>query len=237
MEPNKSIQPSESYHVAAVLAITGGFLDAYTYVCRDGVFANAQTGNFCRMAISLANGHFLLAVRYLIPILSFILGISLAMLLRRRLSERCVLHWRQVNVLVEVALLTLVSLVPDGTVTNIAANVLVSFTCAVQVETFRKFLGSTFASTMCTGNLRSASENLNNYFAKGDPALRRRSLQYFGIDLLFVSGVLLGTWCTNLLGLRAVLLCCVLLLSVFFMMFIPKNKNHPANTAGKEDAV
>lgn len=222
MDAACAVQPSESYRVAAVLAVTGGFLDAYTYVCRDGVFANAQTGNFCRMAISLANGQLLLVVRYLIPILSFVLGVSLAMLLRRRFSNCRRLHWRQVNVLVEIALLTVVALIPDGAVTNVAANVLVSFTCAVQVETFRKFLGGAFASTMCTGNLRSASENLNNYFVRGDPALRRRSLQYFGIDLLFVAGVTLGTWCTSRFGLRAVLLCCALLLAAFWMMRAPK---------------
>ena len=35
---------AESFRVAALLSVTGGFLDAYTYVARDGVFANAQTG-------------------------------------------------------------------------------------------------------------------------------------------------------------------------------------------------
>ena len=32
---------SESYLVAALLSVTGGFLDAYTFVSRDGVFVNA----------------------------------------------------------------------------------------------------------------------------------------------------------------------------------------------------
>ena len=36
---------SESFRLAAVLALVGGFLDAYTYICRGQVFSNAQTGN------------------------------------------------------------------------------------------------------------------------------------------------------------------------------------------------
>ena len=36
---------SESYLVGVLLAIAGGYLDVYTYVCRGGVFANAKTGN------------------------------------------------------------------------------------------------------------------------------------------------------------------------------------------------
>ena len=39
------MQRSESFLVGALLAVSGGFLDAYTYLCRGGVFANAQTGN------------------------------------------------------------------------------------------------------------------------------------------------------------------------------------------------
>ena len=47
-------QVSDSIPMALLLALTGGFLDAYTYVTRGGVFANAQTGNFALMALNLA---------------------------------------------------------------------------------------------------------------------------------------------------------------------------------------
>ena len=36
---------SESFPTAAFLSISGGLQDAYTYVFRGKVFANAQTGN------------------------------------------------------------------------------------------------------------------------------------------------------------------------------------------------
>ena len=36
---------SETFALGALLAAAGGFLDAYTYLLRGGVFANAQTGN------------------------------------------------------------------------------------------------------------------------------------------------------------------------------------------------
>ena len=36
------------------LAFTGGFLDAYTYLLRGGVFANAQTGTMVLMALYAA---------------------------------------------------------------------------------------------------------------------------------------------------------------------------------------
>ena len=50
-------QRSESFRAAAVLALAGGFLDAYTYLCRGQVFANAQTGNMVLLAVRLAEGN------------------------------------------------------------------------------------------------------------------------------------------------------------------------------------
>ena len=47
-------QMSDSYLIAMLLAIVGGFLDAYTYVARGGVFANAQTGNIVLFGLHLA---------------------------------------------------------------------------------------------------------------------------------------------------------------------------------------
>lgn len=50
-------QASESYLVGVLLAIAGGYLDVYTYVCRGGVFANAQTGNIVLLGINVADGN------------------------------------------------------------------------------------------------------------------------------------------------------------------------------------
>ena len=42
-------QMSDSGINAAFLILSGGLLDSYTYCCRGGVFANAQTGNLVLM--------------------------------------------------------------------------------------------------------------------------------------------------------------------------------------------
>ena len=65
-------QKSESFEIAVLLAIVGGFLDAYTYCCRDKVFANAQTGNFVRMAMALANGEYILILDILYQFYHFL---------------------------------------------------------------------------------------------------------------------------------------------------------------------
>ena len=184
--------------MSLALATVGGFLEAYTYVTRDGVFANAQTGNIARMGLNLAQGNILLTLRYLIPVIAFMAGVTLSLQLRRLRQD-----WERIILLLEIALLFLVGLIPTGSL-NMLATVTVSFVCALQVESFRKFGENAFASTMCTGNLRIATEHLNRYFADKSRTELNTALQYYGIDLVFACAVLVGYWVTSAFGVRAV---------------------------------
>ena len=68
----------ESLCVALILALLGGFLDAYTFILKNGVFANAQTGNLILLSVSLFNGEYGRVPQYLLPIVFFSLGILLS---------------------------------------------------------------------------------------------------------------------------------------------------------------
>lgn len=46
-------QMSDSFLMSAFIILSGGLQDAYTYCCRDKVFANAQTGNIVLMSTHL----------------------------------------------------------------------------------------------------------------------------------------------------------------------------------------
>ena len=50
-----ALQMSDSVEVAAFLAFSGGVMDAYSYLVRGGVFANAQTGNLLLFGINLTS--------------------------------------------------------------------------------------------------------------------------------------------------------------------------------------
>ena len=49
-------QMSESFLTAAFIILSGGLQDAYTYLCRGKVFANAQTGNIVLFSAYLFDG-------------------------------------------------------------------------------------------------------------------------------------------------------------------------------------
>ena len=75
---------------------------------------------------------------------------------------------------------------------NLLANAVVSFSCAMQVQTFRKVNGYAYASTMCIGNMRSGMEALAVWIVKHDPKALRKVFHYFGIIFLFGVGAGLG---------------------------------------------
>lgn len=211
-------QPSESILVGCLLAASGGLQDAYTYNVRDQVFANAQTGNMVLVGQSLALGQWAVAAEHLIPVVAFATGVFAAEAVRNRFhSHSLAFHWRQAVVLLEAVILLLVAFLPSQL--NLLANVLVSFVCAMQVESFRKIRGNTYATTMCTGNLRSATELLFRCCRSGGRCEREQCLQYYGIILFFACGAALGALFCRSLGERAVLLACLLLAAAFLLMF------------------
>ncbi len=212
---------SETFRVGALLAIAGGFLDAFTYLCHGGVFANAQTGNIVLLGIRLAEGEPLGVAHYLLPIVAFVLGILMAEGLRRACRTWRRVHWRQPLLLAEGAVLACCAFADAGEA-DAAVNVAVSFVCALQVQGFRKIHGHALATTMCTGNLRSAVEALLVWRSERDPGALRQSRHTFGVVGFFVLGAALGVACVRLLpGAEGTALWVpvAFLLSVFLLLF------------------
>ena len=124
---------SESFLTAAFLSISGGLQDAYTYIYRGEVFANAQTGNIVLLSQSLVERKWSTVIHYLIPLGFFAMGIVVAEGIRQKYKNVQRIHWRQLVLLMEMLLLLVVGFLP--TACNLLANAMVSFACAMQVQT------------------------------------------------------------------------------------------------------
>ena len=214
-------QMSESMLTAAFIILSGGLQDAYTYLCRGKVFANAQTGNIVLMSTHLFAGDWAGVFRYFVPVISFMVGIFVAECVHRRYKCMEKVHWRQLIILAEIVLLFFVGFLPQEV--NTFANALVSFVCAMQVQTFRKVNGYAFASTMCIGNMRSGMDSLCSWVLNRNPAALKKSLYYWGIILLFALGAGLGSLTLDLCGAKAIWLSCLLLAVSFCLMFLKED--------------
>lgn len=214
----EELQRSESFAVAALLAISGGLLDAYTYLCRGGVFANAETGNIVLLGIHLAQREWGKAAAYLTPILAFAMGVVAAEWVKsRRASKAGRFHWRHFTLGAEMTVLIAASFVPQGEF-DALVNVLVAFVCALQVEAFRKVRGHAFATTMCTGNLRSGTEALYHSVSQKKRGLLEKGGYYYGVILCFIAGAALGGVLCGYFPHRAVLGAVAFQASAFVVM-------------------
>ena len=98
-------QMSDKFRAAVFIILSGGFQDAYTYCCRGSVFANAQTGNIVLMSTALVDADRSRVIKYLIPVVSFIIGIAIAEVVHMRFKNCEKIHWRQLILIDEIVCL------------------------------------------------------------------------------------------------------------------------------------
>ena len=210
-------QTSETFRLGLMLSLVGGFTDAYTFIIRGKVLANAQTGNMVFFALRLIEMKWMKAIFYFLPIAAFALGILIAEFIRKKFIHSKI-HWRQVVILIEIMVLLISSFVPKGEL-NVYVNIAISFVCSLQVQAFRKTHGNISATTMCTGNLRSGTENLYYYMTTKNKDFRHAFFTYYGLIIFFMIGAIAGSFFSELLAEKALLVCCGILFTVFAVMF------------------
>ena len=199
-------QMSDHFRTALFIILSGGFQDAYTYISRGGVFDGDASKIF----------------KYLIPVVSFILGIATAEVVHMHFKHYEKIHWRQMILFSEIILLFVVGFLPHRV--DYLANALVSYVCALQVQTFHKIRGHAYASTMCIGNMRSGTEALCVYYHTHDKEVLKKALTYFSVILVFAVGAGIGSFITKIAGDKSIWICCVLLSISFGMMFVPEKE-------------
>lgn len=214
---SRTRQMSETFCNNVFLALSGGFQDAYTYNTRAEVFSNAQTGNIVLMSQHLMAGEWSTGLRYLFPVLAFAFGVLVVEQIQSRFKYAKHLHWRQGILLAEIMILFLVGWMPSQW--NSIATVLVSFSCAMQVQAFRKMDGYAYASTMCIGNLRSGTAAFSVYLRERKPEQLKQAMTYFAIIFVFAMGAGIGGNLSAKYGIRTIWFSCLLLFVSFFLMF------------------
>ena len=209
-------QISDSIPCGILLALSGGCMDAYSYLFRGQVFSNAQTGNMLLMGVNIAGGNFAVASKYFWPVLFFAVGIIIADMFNA-VKRIKIVHWRQISVLLEAIILTVVAFMPE--LSDDVANALISFACGIQVQSFRAIRGNSIATTMCIGNFRSGTSNLDRFLFTKEKSYLRKSLLYYGIIVSFVAGAIIESALIRFLGRYAILFSSALLLITLFILF------------------
>lgn len=219
MRRQRTIPFHESFEIGILLALVGGFLDAYTYLLKGKVFANAQTGNMVLFGIQIAQKQYAHAVYYFIPIAAFALGVFVTEFLKRHTRLFSFFRWQSSVLAIEILTLFILGLLPSS-VPNTAVNVTISFVCSLQACSFKKLIDTPYATTMCTGNLRCAMEHLFCCMAQRDAVAGKKALRYLTIIFFFCMGAALGAVFSSLWKERSIWICCLLLLSILTILIV-----------------
>ncbi|MCL2858545.1 MAG: YoaK family protein [Streptococcaceae bacterium] len=213
----------EKLRIAMLLAINSGFIDGYTYFHFSERFAGMQTGNLIQAGINLANGKIQLALGFALPILFFIVGIGFKIAYSHFLKmEEEVQHFILIQGLGVLAITLLHAFVI--TLTPPIYIGLLSFFMAIQADTFTNTHGLAYNSVFGTGNIRSFSTNLMQFFLTKDKEKLSHASIYFGLILSFFVGAVFSTLLLNVFGTWTLLGSCFILLIVYLIFVFSKNK-------------
>jgi uncharacterized membrane protein YoaK (UPF0700 family) len=177
--------PERSLLVAALLSMSGGFLDAFTWLSL-GVFASSQTGNVVFLGIYAQSGQWQRALHHLLPLAAFVVGALVAV--RIRAALRCLIG----EIACLAAAMLLLHRVPDEIVI-----LAISFGVALQSASFRQVGRWKYLSVTVTGNMLRA---IDQFVAASDRDAVRGAGTMLTLCLMFLLGAAIGGCVTKWLG-------------------------------------
>ena len=209
--PAAPAPPHATLEAAALLTLSGGFLDAFTYVGHGHVFANAMTGNVVLLGVFAAAGDWPQAWRHIPPIIAFLLGVFTAQLLGRPSPRPLLRHPALLCLVLEILFLCGAAWLPVS-FPDLWLVLGLSFVAALQNSSFPKVGSWSYNSVMTTGNLRRFAEGLFMAFQPGQRGDGLGQARTFGlVCTLFLLGAFTGAVCTPHLHNLALLIPAVLL--------------------------
>jgi uncharacterized membrane protein YoaK (UPF0700 family) len=230
---------SKNAWVAAFLTLSGGFLDAFTYVGHGHVFANTMTGNVALLGVNLATGQWAQAVKHIPPLLAFVCAIVVVHLLSLRRMARCT-RYLPIGCLVTETLFLAVVASGLFALPELWLISGVSFVATLQTLSFTHLENLTYTSVMTTGNLRRAVKRLlDGLSAWRDPLAMRDSKLLGMVSACFFIGALGGAYLTHNMHDQALWGAVLLLLAALIRIIhllrrgapacdVPPDKDHAA---------
>ena len=217
--PAAPAPPHATLEAAALLTLSGGFLDAFTYVGHGHVFANAMTGNVVLLGVFAAAGDWPQAWRHIPPIIAFLLGVFTAQLLGRPSPRPLLRHPALLCLVLEILFLCGAAWLP-ASFPDLWLVLGLSFVAALQNSSFPTVEDWSYNSVMTTGNLRRFADGLYLAFQTGQRDEGLRQARAFGLVCAhFLLGAIAGAVCTPRLGNIALLIPAALLTLVLLRIY------------------
>ena len=210
------IGPYERLLSGALLVMTAGVLDSYTYIQDGGVFAGLQTGNLILTGLRIGRGDYGSIVQALVALVMFAVGVAIIRVVQYHYpSERAVTR-KRLTLSFEIVIFVVVSVIA-GHVSILLTTGLLALAAASQLQEFRRLKNTPFTPLMMTGNVRTLSESLLDFVAQGDmQALKKAGDIATLIGAFFVGALLNGYLIQYLHGQSILVAALILLITILF---------------------
>lgn len=215
----------EGLRVATVLTFISGYLNAFTFITQGGRFAGVQSGNVISTAYFLALGDFEQVFNFLIPIFFFVLGQFFTYSTRKWFLKKG-FYWHFSSSLM-MTVFVLIAVVLTPFVSHHITMGILAFVASIQVETFRKLHGSSYANVMMTGNVKNTAYLWFMGWIEKDRDLQRKGKDILYIILSFMIGVVVSTRFSLLMGEYALIVLLFPLFYVNLQLWYEKNPRIP----------
>ncbi|WP_416186281.1 MAG: DUF1275 domain-containing protein [Lentilactobacillus parabuchneri] len=210
------IGPYERLLSGALLVMTAGVLDSYTYIQDGGVFAGLQTGNLILTGLRIGRGDYGSIVQALVSLVMFAVGVAIIRVVQYHYpSERAVTR-KRLTLSFEIVIFVVVSVIA-GHVSILLTTGLLALAAASQLQEFRRLKNTPFTPLMMTGNVRTLSESLLDFVAQGDmQELKKAGDIATLIGAFFVGALLNGYLIQYLHGQSILVAALILLITILF---------------------
>ncbi len=205
-----SFPREEALLIASLLALTGGYLDAYTRIVHRA-FANAHTANPVFLWVYVTGGEWGRALHYVPPLFAFVLGVIMASWLQKFAPHKA----PEISVLTEIVLLSQ-SCITGCREPPAALGFPLSRPSRHRV--FPEVEGRGYSFVMATSNFRYAIEGLFAAFAGSSDARPFRRPYVFGaMCIAFGPGAAIGALMTEVTRAYSLAISLALLVIVLFL--------------------
>ena len=215
----------EKLWVFLTLMMISGFYGAFTYTIRGGVFSNAQTANFVLFAINLGSGKFFHGMYYLIPISAYFLGTVISEAIGGPIKKLNNIRWDTILILIEIVVVAFLGSLSEDAPYQIS-QILISFICSMQYNTFQKTRKVPVATTFCTNHIRQAGKSFVNFLKEPENEdMKNKLIIHLEMMGIFVLGCIISTILCHIFLGKAILFTLIPLIIILVRLIKSDIKN------------
>ncbi len=222
---NRKVRVDQSFSFVFLITFLGGFINAYSFFVRGGVFISMHTGNMAKIGIAVYENDMIGFFSALLPIVGCLIGTIIAQILKHYTQKESHYFQRHLSIGIELVALLITAFIPLSVNFHFVCFFL-SITTGYQLGVFRSFEGAGHNTTIASGNIRTLGNHIGDCIIQKDTHTFFITFKYFFILISFPFGAFAGAFISNLYGQYAIAFGCLVLMTMSIILILDYREKH-----------